>query len=89
MLHIISMHRLSDPRQTAINTLSKVIIYLVASRFEDNTLAVRAKQHNHSFIAVATYKYTSSVFIDSSVVLGLFLIYLLKKEQQCIEHEQR
>jgi hypothetical protein len=83
------MHRLSDPRQTAINALSKVIIHLVAPRFEDNTLAVRAKQHNHSFIAVTAYKYTPFVFIDSSVVLGLFLIYLLKKEQQRIDCEQR
>jgi hypothetical protein len=74
------MHRLSDPRQTAISDLSKVIICLVAPSFENNTLAVRAKQHNHSFIAATGYKYTSIVFIDSSVVLGLFLIYPLKKE---------
>jgi hypothetical protein len=51
MSHVISMHRPSDPRETAISDLSKVTLCLVASRFEHRTLVVRAKQHNHSIIA--------------------------------------
>jgi hypothetical protein len=45
------MHRLGDPRQTAVSDLSKVILCLVAPKFEQSTLVVRAKQHNHSAIA--------------------------------------
>jgi hypothetical protein len=51
MLHVISMHRPGDPRQTAVSTLSKVIQCLVAARFEHSTLTVRAKQHNRLVIA--------------------------------------
>jgi len=52
MPHVISMHRPGDPRQTAVSDLSKVILCLVAPRFEHNALIVRAKLHNHSAIAV-------------------------------------
>jgi hypothetical protein len=45
------MHRLGDPRQTAVRDLPKVILCLVAARFEQSTLVVRAKQTNHSAIA--------------------------------------
>jgi hypothetical protein len=51
MSHIISMHRPIDPRQTAFSDLSKIIPCLVAPKFEHSTLAVCAKQHNHSAIA--------------------------------------
>jgi hypothetical protein len=43
MLHVISMHRPGDPRQTAVSDFSKVIPCLVAPKFEHSTLAVRAK----------------------------------------------
>jgi hypothetical protein len=55
--HVISMHCLSDPKQTVISDLSKVILYLVAPRFEHSTLVVRAKQHKHSAIATKKSKY--------------------------------
>ncbi len=42
MLHVISMHRLGDPRKTAISDLSKVVLCLVAPKFDHNTLVVRA-----------------------------------------------
>jgi len=51
MSHIISMHRPDDPRQTAASDLSNVILCLVVPKFEQSTLVVRAKQHNHSAIA--------------------------------------
>jgi hypothetical protein len=45
------MHRPGDPKQTAISDLSKGILSLVAQRFENSTLLVRAGKHNHSAIA--------------------------------------
>ncbi len=51
MSHVISMHRLDDPRQTAVSDLSKVILRLVAPRFDHSTLIVCGKQHHHSAIA--------------------------------------
>ncbi len=56
MLHVVSMHRPVDPRQTAVSELSKVIPCLVAPKFEHNTLAVRAKQHNQLAIAAMKLK---------------------------------
>jgi hypothetical protein len=56
MSHVIHMHRPDDPRQAAVSDLSEVILCLVASRFEDNILVVRAKQHNHSAIAAIALK---------------------------------
>ncbi len=50
MSNAISMHRSSDPRQTASSDLSKIIPCLVAPRFEHSTLILRAKQHSHSAI---------------------------------------
>ncbi len=38
-------------RQTAVSDFSKVILYLVAPRFEHCTSILRAKQHNPSAIA--------------------------------------
>ncbi len=51
MLHVISMHRPVDSRQTAFSDLSKVIPCLVAAKFEHSTLEVRAKQHKLPAIA--------------------------------------
>jgi hypothetical protein len=51
MSHVISMHRPGDPRQTVVSNVSKVILCLLAPRFEHSTLLVRAKQHNRSAIA--------------------------------------
>ncbi len=51
MSHVISMHRPDDPRQTPGSDLSKIILCLLALRFEESTFVVRAKQHNHSAIA--------------------------------------
>jgi hypothetical protein len=48
MSYVISMHRPSDQRQTAVNDLSKVILCLGAPRFKHSTLVVHIKQHNHS-----------------------------------------
>jgi hypothetical protein len=45
------MHRQDDPRQTAISDdLSKVVSCLVILKFDNGTLAVRAKQHKYSAI---------------------------------------
>jgi hypothetical protein len=43
MSHVISMHRPDDLRQTAVSGLSKVILCLVAPKFEHSTLIVHAK----------------------------------------------
>jgi hypothetical protein len=51
MLHVVSVHRPVDPRQTAVSDLFKVIPCLVAPKFEHSILALRAKQHNQSAIA--------------------------------------
>jgi len=51
MSHVISMHRPDDPKQTAVSALSKVILCLVAWRFEHSTLVVHAKQYHYSAIA--------------------------------------
>jgi len=48
MSHVISMHRPDDPRQTLVTDLFKIILCLLALRFEQSTLVVCAKQHNHS-----------------------------------------
>jgi hypothetical protein len=52
MLRAISMHLLGDLRQTAVSDMSKVILCLVAPRFEHSALVVRPKQHNRLAIAV-------------------------------------
>jgi hypothetical protein len=45
------MHRPGDPRQAAISDdLSKVVRCLVILKFDNSTLAVRAKQHKYSAI---------------------------------------
>jgi hypothetical protein len=51
MSPVISMPCPGDPRQTAVSDLSKVILYLLASRFEHSSLVVCARQHNQSTIA--------------------------------------
>jgi hypothetical protein len=73
MSHVISMHRPGDPRQTAVSNLSKVIVFLVASRFQHSTLVVCAKQHNHSAIAAH-----ENVTAQSSAYFTL-LYYLFKR----------
>jgi hypothetical protein len=50
--HVVTMHRIGDPWQTAVSDLSKVILCLVALKFEQSNLVVRAQQHNHSATAV-------------------------------------
>jgi hypothetical protein len=53
MSDVISIHHPGDPRQTAVSDLSKVILCLLAQRFEYSTLVVCGKQHyNHSFVSV-------------------------------------
>jgi hypothetical protein len=59
MSHIISMHRPGDPRKTAVRDLSKVILCLVAPKFEHGTLIVHAKQHNQSAIAANVLTFLS------------------------------
>ncbi len=68
MLHVISIHRLDDPRQTADIDLSKVIPCLVVLRFEHSTFVVRAEQLNHSVIVsyARTYRYIHIYLIYSS-----------------------
>jgi hypothetical protein len=44
MSQVISKHRPGDRRQAAVSDLSKVILCLVAPRFEHRTLVVRAKK---------------------------------------------
>jgi len=56
MSHVMSMHRLGGPKQTAHSGLPEVILCLVALRFEYGTLVVRAKQDNHSAIAANNKK---------------------------------
>ncbi len=48
MSNAISMRCPGDLRQAFVIELSKVILCLVATRFEHSTLLVRTKQHNHS-----------------------------------------
>jgi hypothetical protein len=56
MLNVISIHRLGDPRHTALSDLYQIIPYLVPPKFEHIALAVRAKQHNQSAIAAIKIK---------------------------------
>jgi hypothetical protein len=49
--HAINWHRPGDPRQTVVRDLSKVILCLIASRFQPSTMVVRTKQYKHSAIA--------------------------------------
>ncbi len=56
MSNVISMHRLGDPRQTALSDLHQIIPCMAAPKFEHSALAVRAKQHNHSAIAAIKLK---------------------------------
>ncbi len=74
------MPRLGDPRQTAINELSKVILSLMVPRFEYSTLVVRAKQHNRSPIApryintyVLIYSSRINTRLDEIITLNIFL----------------
>jgi len=57
------MHCPSDPKQTAISDLSKVILCLVAPRFEHITLVIQAKEHKHLAIAAYTINTTNSTDI--------------------------
>ncbi len=52
MSHVISMHRSGDPRQTVISDLFKVILCLVAPRFEDSTLVVHAKHSGSKVVRI-------------------------------------
>jgi hypothetical protein len=45
--HTLTNHK---ARQAGLSNFSKVILYLVAPRFEHSTLILRAKQHNHTTI---------------------------------------
>jgi hypothetical protein len=56
MSHIISIHR------PAVRDLSKVILCLVAPKFEHSTLVVHAKQHNHSAIAANVLTFLSFLY---------------------------
>jgi hypothetical protein len=54
MSHVISMHRVGDPRQTAVKDLSRFIPCLAAPRFEHSSLVVRSEKLTHS--AIGTMK---------------------------------
>jgi hypothetical protein len=81
MSHVISMHRPGDPRQTGVCDLSRLILCLVVSKFEHSTLVVRAKQHNHSTIAVLIKPEISlataffSKLLKNCMTLYLILMY--------------
>ncbi len=55
MSHVITTHRPGDPRQTGTYDLSKVILCLVALRFEHNTLVVGGKQRNALAIVASRF----------------------------------
>jgi hypothetical protein len=49
---------MGDPRETAVNDLSKVMLYLVVPRFEHGTLWTHAEQRNHSAMVAFKWKYS-------------------------------
>jgi hypothetical protein len=73
MSHVISMHRPSDPRETAVSDLSKVILFLVGPRLEHSTLVVRVKQHKHT--AIATELFRLFGFSIPNLFIGHLIIY--------------
>jgi hypothetical protein len=56
MSHVINMHRPGGPRWIAVSDLCKIIPCLVTPRFEQTTLAVRAKQYYHSVTGFRSFK---------------------------------
>ncbi len=72
MSHIIILLRPSDPIQT-------VIVCLVAPRFEQCTLPVGAKQHNHAAIAAILSEFTFSSFLPA-IIWGKLHVFCISNE---------
>jgi hypothetical protein len=60
------VHHPVDPRQTAVSDLFKVILCLMAPRFEHSTLVVCAKQRKHSPIAALNLRqYIEEIYTEN------------------------
>jgi hypothetical protein len=71
MSHVISMHRPGDARQTAVSDWPKIILCLVAPRFEYSSLVAYAKQYNPSALVASSNETSHSIFF----LIHLFLVF--------------